>query len=225
MTTEARHKKDRIRQAITPTVMVPRETPLEPCRMGYTRFLMASDGLYIDARTRWASFTRNLWRSDKPVPLPYGDVTEHDGLGKVMTAHVLPIMNRTMLAEAAQYAERSMEWAGFVLWDGSGFVPHTTDIRASHDAVGFSEKISMDIPEGHEIVADIHSHHRMPPIFSNDDDDSDLARIKIAIVLGNYRHEGGKPRFDLVARNCIQGFFFDPQPEHEHGKPQQEGNQ
>lgn len=203
------HRSDIIKQKIMPTIMVPQKSDLPLCEPGQARFLMASDGLYLEALTPWGHFVKQLWDSLRAVPLPYGQVEEVNDFVRVLNIDIMPIIEREMLEKAAEYAERGKEWAGFVVFDGENFRPWFEEFTATAYSVKFATNTIFNLPQGLYLVADVHSHHTMTPHFSAGDDESDQGKIKISIVLGNYRRENGKPVFDWKARFCVRGFFFD----------------
>jgi PRTRC genetic system protein A len=173
------------------------------------RFLMGADGLYLETQQHWGSLVKLLWHSTRKFsPLPYGKVEEHDEFLTVMGEHVMPIVSEVMIPAAARAAEEDGEWAGFVVWDGSEFLPWEEEFKATVGSVEFLSHGAANLPAGMSLVADIHSHGRIPPFFSGDDNLSDKGRVKISIVLGNYRIEEDKPIFDWIARYCVNGFFF-----------------
>jgi len=67
------------------------------------------------------------------------------------------------------------------------------------------------LPKGEHFVVDIHSHHEMPPSFSDTDDQDDAGGVRIRMVLGNYRRisEADTDFFQWKCRHTIEGFFFD----------------
>jgi PRTRC genetic system protein A len=170
---------------------------------------MGADGLYLETQQYFGGLVKLLWRSTRKFsPLPYGKVEERDDFLTVMGEHVMPIVSEVMIPAAARAAEEGREWAGFVVWNGSTFLPWEEEFKSSVGSVEFLSHGAANLPEGISLVADIHSHGRISPFFSFDDNVSDKGRVKISIVLGNYRKEEEKPVFDWIARYCVNGFFF-----------------
>ncbi len=185
-----------------PTVMVPAYENLAEIKTGASRFLMARNGLYIEAKTSWGHLLKNLWQS--PRPLPYGNVSEVDTFRDVL------LKNRMILEDitgmAAKYAREGREWAGFIAHTDCGF----QYVQVVFDSTAAQVKYKMpELPEGATIAVDIHSHGRIPPYFSDTDNKDDAGGVKIAVVLGNYRHENGHDAFDAEARYCIEGIHID----------------
>ena len=169
---------------------------------------MGADGLYIETRRPWGGLRRKLWDCSMRH-LPYGPLQEYDDFSAVLHERVMPIVSDVMVREAARYAEQRREWAGFVVWNGSEFLPWGVDFESAPLSVDFKGRGLCDLPMGHSIVADIHSHIAgVPASFSSEDDLSDQGRVKISVVLGNYRVERTGPRFNWTARYCVEGFFF-----------------
>ncbi|MDA8106108.1 MAG: DUF2016 domain-containing protein [Nitrospiraceae bacterium] len=198
--------KDEIIRRRFPTLMAPREEPLPECPVGETRFLMAADGLYLETNQPWGRLIRRLWSLSRIRPLPYGSVEEVDEFHAILQDHIMPVISTHMVEDAAAYARDRKEWAGLAVWDGSGCYYLPVPFRASSFR---AEDIRMPrLPEGHYIVGDVHSHHRMAPSFSTIDDNSDSMGARISVVLGNFKEGGEGPRVDWKARYCVQGFIF-----------------
>lgn len=170
---------------------------------------MAADGLYLETVQPWGRLCKQLWKSDRGIPLPYGHMEERDDFLSVFLDHVIPIVLEHMVEKAAAYAERRKEWAGFIAYDNGEFVPQELQMSVSDKQVRFKEYMEMNNTTDSGLVADIHSHHTMPPFFSFDDNRSDVEGTKLSLVIGNYRLEDGKPRFDMIGRYAVEGFFFD----------------
>lgn len=188
--------------------MVPQRSELPPCNTGQTRLLMAADDCYLETLTPWGHLVKLIMPNPRKVSLPYGRVEEIDSFTDVLTSRVMPIVTGHMLTEAARYAEEEKEWAGFVVLNGNSFIPWHDDFKATGGSVKFTTDTAANLPEGYSLVADIHSHGSIRPFFSPADNKSDLGKIKISVVLGNYRNEG-TPKFDWKARFCVQGFFIE----------------
>lgn len=198
--------KDEVVRKRFPTLMIPREEQLPECPLGETRFLMAANGLYLESNQPWGRFIRRLWNLSRIRPLPYGTVEEVDGFLTILQSHIMPVISTCMIKEAAAYARDGKEWAGLVILDGEGYYYLPVPFKASCFR---AEDIQMPrLPEGHYIVGDVHSHHRMAPSFSPTDDYSDSMGVRISVVLGNFREAEDGPSFDWRARYCVQGFIF-----------------
>lgn len=212
MDTKTLSPLDIIDRKLWPTIPVPRASALDECAMNCKRFLLGSDGLYLEAKKPFGSIVKRLWRSPRKTPLPFGKVEERNDFSVVLEQRVLPIITDVMIPEAAKYAERDKEWAGFVVWDGSEFRPWLEQLSVGCAHVKFNTHGAANLPTGLSLVADIHTHGKGAPFFSRDDNASDEGRTKIAVVLGNYRTDDGRPVFDWIARYCVEGFFVGNNP-------------
>lgn len=192
--------RDKLAFKWRPTIMVPRYSPLEPCRVNCSRFLMASDGLYLEAVQPWGRVVRRLWES--PVPLPYGVVGEVDTFIQAMQAAGDAIGKA--MDEAREYAREAKEWAGFIFWkEGEGFVYQAAEFDSDEVSVHYRRP---QLPEGWHLAIDIHSHHNMAPFFSEDDDTDDSGGIRISMVLGGLNEQSTE--FTWAARYVVNGFLF-----------------
>jgi len=188
--------KDRIIQDACPVVMAPRYSELPAVEEGY-RYLMAFDGLWVEAKVPWGHFRLPLWKS--PRPLPYGEA----GYIYRLESGTLPLYLLDRCIEAARIkAERGLEWAGWIVWgafDGYRLVEPTV-IRES------SSSVSYEYPEltGDHLVVDIHSHPFDMSAFSGVDDHDDMGGIRFSGVISFDRYM--QPKFNV--RLCIEGHFF-----------------
>jgi PRTRC genetic system protein A len=202
------HVSDKIKQGLFPTIMVPQKSELPACKEGQTRLLMANDGLYLETRQPWGGLVKQLWDCQRHPLLPYGRVQEEDYFHAVLHAEILPIIEEVMIPEAARFAEEGKEWGGFIVWNGSEFVPWIEDFTATKNHVRYNSHGAAALPEGMSLVADIHSHGTMEPFFSPWDNESDTWKVKISVVLGSYKRIDNRPKFQWRARYCVEGFFF-----------------
>lgn len=193
---------DLLRQTEFPTIMVPGFDTLEECCMGKTRLLMARDGLYIETAQPWGHLIKNVWVS--PRPLPYGDVVEVDTFKDVFEKHLQPIIQGEMLADAAEYARDNKEWVGWIIYLDGEFKYFPIDFDATRVSADWRGKR----PKGSNLVLDLHSHGRIEPFFSDDDDRDDAGGVKISMVLGNYRRSRGRSDFESAMRYVVEGFFI-----------------
>lgn len=194
-------RMDEITQKHLPTLMMPKYGILPPLDTYKTRLVIAEDGLYIQSKMPWGSLTKKI--SELQAKLPnYGHLKENNDFETVLVQSAMPIVRNEMLPDAAKYAEKGMEWQGFVVFEDGDFKYYTPDFKATGGSVKYK------VPGN--IVADIHSHHTMKPFWSATDDADDLETggVKIAMVLGKYNPKR-KPIFDIKIRYCIQRFHFD----------------
>jgi PRTRC genetic system protein A len=199
------NRKDLILQNHFPTIMVPKYEEIIPCETGKTRLIMGHDGLYIETNQIWGCLVKKLWHSDRQ--LPYGIVEEVDTFKDIVNS-IWPIMHEEVIPHAAEYAAKKIEWAGQIIYtpEGLRYLPldfSSNEVKAHYELPRLSE--------GEQFVIDIHSHHEMPPSFSETDDQDDSGGVKIRMVLGNYRRiaEANTHFFQWKCRYTVEGFFFD----------------
>lgn len=197
------NRLDEIIQKNMPVVMVPAYDKIEPLKVGKTRLLMAKTGLYLETVQPWGELIQQLWQS--PRPLPYGPVEEKDTFAELVFGAAAIIKN-TIVPLAAEYARNEKEWAGFIAWhpDYLEYVP----VEFTSSAIRVNYKMPEILQDKH-IAIDIHSHGTIKPFFSKTDNADDKGGVKIAIVLGDYRHSE-TDKFDAEIRYCVEGFHFYP---------------
>lgn len=190
--------KDMLLQQECPTVMVPKYSPLGNIVNGH-RYLMAEDGLWIEARPAWGHIRLPLWKS--PRTLPYGVVAEFIALeGGAMPRELL--LNCVVMAKKA--AENFLEWGGWIVWNKQSGYSYLcfSKSSASFSSLRFSYP---ELPEGTHLVMDIHSHPFDMPAFSKVDDHDDAGGIRFSGVISFDREK--KP--NLKVRLCVEGHFFE----------------
>ena len=197
--------RDTIKQKLFPTVMAPQYEELSPCPVNQSRLLMAGSGLFIEAVKPWGKIVAQLWENARAVPLPYGHIEEHyDDFFQVLD-RIGPIISSEIIGEAAAFAEKGLEWAGWIVYDGESFSYMPVPFEASRA----SAKVLWPNVPGYSLVADVHSHGTIPSGFSSTDDIDDSGGVRICIVLGDYKKVDGKPIFTQKIRFAIEGFFVE----------------
>jgi PRTRC genetic system protein A len=188
--------RDAILQALTPVVPVPRFEALEPGD-GATghRFLVAEDGLWIEAELPWLCARAPL--AITATALPFG------ALKPEVRLKCGPIP-RTLLHEFAEWAQDASprEVAAIITW-----LPRTGafSLRSVTHESGNSH-VHWQRPrlaEGEHLVADLHSHGRYDARFSAQDDRDDAGEIKFSVVMGGC----DKLVPQLAARLCLLGSY------------------
>ena len=157
-----------------PVVLAPIDSPFEPLRDHGLRLVLASDGLYIEARSMRLYALRRI----AACATPFGSVAPQLQL----QAGPLP---RSLLQTFSRMAESAhpRETAALAISrDGSGYelhVPpaHAHTGRVTYDDTGYADE---------HLVFDLHSHGPYAAVFSGTDDASDVSRgvPHISIVLG-----------------------------------------
>jgi len=180
-------QRDQIVFGETPTLMQPLygDTLPKP-ETGKHRFVIASDGVYVEAVNPVLEVRLPVAKSS--IKLPYGQI----GTAGVRLTH-----GRIPKRILQDVCEKT-------LWD---------KIRKEYalyepDTISFSTRhISYRnvLPDEYELVMDLHSHGRMPAFFSKTDDKSDIGGFYIAGVVGNC--DSGEPTF--ATRIVVNGNFFE----------------
>jgi PRTRC genetic system protein A len=189
--------RDRAIFAATPTVTAPRFGVLAPVPVGQHRFVLAANGLFVQARTATLDLTL---RVSDTVRLPYGVMEEK----VVMVAGRLPRELFQAMRQKA-LAAHPREWAGVVLFDpafgGYRLVePEVESVSSGHI------RYRTGAYDDALLVCDVHSHGHHGAYFSGTDDASDQHGIYIASVLGRC---GAGHTLESCSRIVIHGLFID----------------
>jgi len=190
--------KDRILQQACPTVIAPKYSPLPEIEGGY-RYLMAKDGLWIEAKKPWGHFRLPLWLA--PRPTAYGIV---DAVFRLLDGPFPAGLIRECIEEATNDACNNKEWAGWIIWSESRGYEHrpldVLDSSISHIRSDLRSALS----EEEHLALDLHSHPFGMDRFSRTDDEDDAGGVYFSGVISF--HEGMKPK--LTTRLCIEGHYF-----------------
>lgn len=190
--------RDAALQAVCPSVMVPRFGTLQSLQEPGHRFLVAADGLWIEAHRPWVYIRQPIARQEA-VAMPYGRLTPavHLAFGSIP---------RALLDDFAEVARAQLpnECAAWIVWSERGGLElrHLDNIKASPGYVQFHRP---ELSDDEHLVIDLHSHGMLPAFFSATDNHDDKGEIKLAAVVGNLDYE--KP--SMVVRLCVQGLFID----------------
>lgn len=198
--------KDKILQELTPVVPVPRFEALpddsHDCRpredggpIGH-RFLVASDGLWVEARTPWLHVRVPL--AHTAIPLPFGAVEAAISF----TCGPLPkALLEEFVAEACKASPN--ESAAIITWrrhsDEFRLRPVVLEAGTAH--VRYERP---RLPDGEYLVADLHSHGIHAARFSAQDDCDDFGEIKVAVVVGSC----DQAESEVAARLCVFGMYI-----------------
>jgi len=197
MTEAAPDPRDRIIQKHAPAVMVPRHGTLDtPTKSGH-RFLVASDGLWMEVKRPWLHARVAVGYSE--IQLPYGDVGELLQYA-FSEADIRAIEYRFLQDAARAFPNECAAWA--VYDDTTGRLDYRPLI--ADEASPASVKYHTPRLADHEHLAiDIHSHGALGAGFSGTDDDDDAGDVKYAIVVGNLDAE-----ITYARRLCLNGYFL-----------------
>jgi len=208
------HSIDTFMQDRFPVLPVPKYGTFEELDREGHRYLLASNGLWVEVRTAWLYFRQRTGGSG--VPIPYGTLTAE-------IRFLCPPIPKTLVGAFAQASRVASpnEIAGQIIWNRT-----TNDYRLQlleHTSNGPAH-IDYLMPEygvDELMVVDLHSHGCFDASFSGKDDRDDAAQIKVAGVIGRC----AQPVQQIKTRLCVLGMYsalpapiFDTQ-ELDHGTP------
>jgi PRTRC genetic system protein A len=160
-----------------PILPVPRYGRLPDLEPGRVRYLVARDGLYIEARTPVIHACAQLAPVDQ---LPCGEVEPHFTLTH---GGVPPGLLDDAVGLAREAAPN--EWAGaIVVRDGR----YELLCPTVHEALGSRIRYDAIDIAATPVVMDLHSHVDMAAFFSGTDDQDDSANPAVAFVAGVVGH-------------------------------------
>lgn len=184
-----------------PVVAVPVHSEFSPLRENGHRFLLAEDGLYLEARRPWLHFIHRL-AEHTTVRIPFGAVKPKVELafGALGTA----------LMEMQEFGAHAMvaapnEAAASLLWNDetrAWAIKYPETIGAATPSS--IEYKRVEVGERESIAIDLHSHGNGPAYFSPTDDADDEGEIKIAGVFGDL----DKPLPSVAFRLCVLGIYI-----------------
>lgn len=193
--------RDQVLLANNPTLMMPRFGALPSLEIGMKRFVLARDGLYIQARSHVLTVTAKL--ADTP-PMPYGGLEPSvEMIGGLLPAALYHAFCASALSTSP------VETAGFVLWDRSRkeyVLAHREGITSSTTHISYL----IDDIDDDMVVCNWHSHGKSPAFFSKTDDASDNRGLYIASVFG---HCTSPADITVTTRIVIDGYYI-PIPWH-----------
>lgn len=181
-----------------PTVMVPRNEPVEPMQSAGERLLVAENGVFIEIRRPWISLVRQVAKFSVRTAVPYGRVN-------VSTDRVCESVPADLVAAFADMARKAFpnETGAWIVWSPSSRAFRLAPMGIVHHDRG-SLKYSPPALAGDEVlVVDCHSHGKHPAFFSSTDNDDDRHDVKMALVIGNCDRQVPS----LAVRLCAKGIF------------------
>ena len=175
------HPLDATLQSACPCVMFPRYGDFQylPEQSDTHRFLICSDGLYVECRRPWVHLLLKV--SDVGIPLPYGTPTPFLNLR-------LP--TRPLIQSLLHFIQRAreispLEHAAWLTYDPT---TATMDYREPLVLSRSRDRIQYHRPAVTQLqlpVIDCHSHGLHPAGFSLEDDQDDVDDAKLSFVVGN----------------------------------------
>lgn len=195
--------RDQALQSVAPTVMVPRFTELEPMAKPGHRFLMASNGLWLEVMRPWLHLRLPLALQDS-VAMPYGEVSRLIDLefGKI------PRFLVQVFEEMAQKAMPN-ETSACITWNEETGQLRLKPLKEIHAGPSHVHYERPQLGEKEHLVVDLHSHGAHPAYFSSQDDQDDKGDVKIAGVVGSCDKTNPTMEFRLCALGMYIPLAFD----------------
>lgn len=189
--------RDAILFSQTPLLPMPRFGTLPPLEVGRRRYIVAADGLYLQARSRAMFVTCRL----AEAITPFGELQPRIDLVDGLIPHAL-------FAQVVRHAltHSPNEGACLIHWnpDTRGYeltIPEIVDCGQGHITYR-TGMIDQDL-----LVLDVHTHGRYPAFFSSVDDQSDERHgCYFASVLGRCDSE---LTLEATSRLVVDGAFID----------------
>ncbi len=188
--------RDRVLQLHTPAVMVPRFGPLPDMERHGHRYLVAADGLWLEAKRAWLH--ARVHASPSALALPFGAITPL--MRFAFTDEDLQHLVLRFLLDAR--AALPNEFAAWGVYE-DGALQYAPLLATEASAGGITFLRPALAPEQH-LAVDLHSHGMLPAFFSATDDADDTGEVKLAVVAGTLDRE---PTF--ATRLCLLGMFID----------------
>ncbi len=194
--TERLDPRDAILQAHAPAVMVPRHGVLPMMEKPGHRFLVASDGMWLEVVRPWLHARVSIAPAE--IPLPFGDI------GQVIRyafpeADIAKIEQRFLQDAVRAFPNECAAWGVYDMLSGRlDYRPLVAD-SATPASVSFHRP---KLADREHLAIDIHSHGALPAGFSGTDDEDDTGEVKHAIVVGNINGE-----LSYARRLCLHGAF------------------
>lgn len=200
-------QRDAILQAHTPAIMVPRYGTLAPLEKAGHRYLVASDGLWLEVRRPWIHVHAliAMQRADH-VP-PFGEVSP-DGFGgrdfKAVYAFGDEDLDRvqTLFLYDARQAFPN-EFAAWAVWNERDRRLDYRPLLATEATPASLELVRPQLEEHEHLAIDLHSHGALRAGFSAADDEDDHGEVKLAVVVGTL---DTTPTW--CTRLCLLGLFL-----------------
>lgn len=184
---------DEALQAHTQAVMVPVFGDFEAMERPGHRFLLARDGLWLEARRRWINLLWPIAQSRK-VPIPAGELQA--GVKTVLDSRLWEFIETF---KGMGRATHPVETGAVVIWNettGNMSLVPTETVRAS--VGGLTEKWP-SLRQGEHVVMDLHSHGPFDASFSETDRKDTGAEVVFACVVGKLDQDEPEVNLSLFA--------------------------
>lgn len=201
--------RDRILQGHTPAIMMPRYGTLAPLEKPGHRFIVAEDGVWLEAHRPWIHVRALLAPAHEEHRMPFGRIAEDLGYGGRELDAKYAFTNEDMQRVCSLFlydARRAMpdEFAAWAVWDERTrrlFYRAMVAREASPGGITFNRP---QLEDHEHLAIDLHSHGTMEAFFSATDDADDRGEIKLSIVAGTLDGE----RATFAKRLCVLGLFI-----------------
>jgi PRTRC genetic system protein A len=194
------YELDMALQRVAPTAVVPLHAPFAPLTENGHRFLMASDGMYIEVRRPWLYFVHRLCEQSA-VTMPYGSIKPATELA---FGRLSNIMDQVRSFATSAIVNEPNEHAEMLIWNSSRKELYEMGVEIL-DATPSSLKYKLkEMADDESVAVDLHSHGSLPAFFSREDDLDDAGSVKIAGVLGNLDTATPTAAFRL----CVLGLYI-----------------
>lgn len=187
--------------AAAPVAAVPRHAPFHPLQEAGHRFLLASDGLYLEVRRPWIHYIHQLAKQEA-VAIPYGQIEKKCELDFGSIGSALAQMKEFAVKAKA---DAPIEAAASLLWDHNkkAWRIEYPDIIGEASASSIQYRQVEPGPD-ESLAIDLHSHGYAGAFFSTTDDADDRGAVKISAVFGNL--DTDKPT--VAFRLCVLGLYI-----------------
>ena len=191
--------RDNALQSMTPTVMVPKFGTLEPVAHPGHRFLVSSNGLWLEIKRAWLYARISIDTLKGAIPFPYGDV-------EPVVELTFGKMPRDLLDRFVEQAKAALpnETAAAIIWDERLETMHLQPLEVVRAGPGHITFIQPVLRDGEHLVVDLHSHGSMSAFFSRTDNKDDRTAVKVAGVVGDL----DKQEQTFAFRLCALGMFI-----------------
>lgn len=171
-------RKDLILLSETPVLMNPVFGKLPPPEMNRHRFVMAKDGLYMEAQNEALQVRLKITDLPEGISMPCAQM---NGGIKLVNGAIPVELIRSIRQKVV--AQCPLEWAGYIVWNRTCeqyqlFEPSIISSSSGH--ISYSEHL----PDELCLVVDLHSHGMGKPFFSLTDNDSDSRFINSFYLAG-----------------------------------------
>lgn len=187
--------------AAAPVAVVPAHSTFFPLRESGHRFLLAADGIYLEARRPWLHFIHRL-APISGVRIPYGPLTPTVEFAFGRLGAAMPQLQDFALHASAA---APIEAAGSVIWNSATDVWRIAypDLvgQASANHIEFKQ---VELAEDEHLIIDLHSHGNTAAFFSPTDNHDDAGSVKISGVYGNLDQTEPTVAF----RICVLGMII-----------------